>query len=108
MEWHMPESIKYPCIINPQRPEGPKFCMFVAKVGDILKWADIKRLPDQPGAPQRAVNKSKLLAVRRFLQLDKRNTIPSGVIVNLNLPDDAFAPIVKRGPQELQFLTITF
>lgn len=77
----MPESITYPCVVHVQRPgaQGPQFCIFAAKVGEILQWASIKRLTDQPGAPQRAINKSKLLAVRRFLELDPRNTIPSGV-----------------------------
>ena len=70
----MPESIKYPCITHVQRSGGQasEFCMFAAKVGDILRWADIKGLAGQPGAPQRTVNKAKLLAVRRFLELDPR------------------------------------
>src|SRR6266704_2458310 len=106
----MSESITYPCIMHSQREGGqaPQFCIFVARVGDILKWAAIKRLTDQPGAPQRALNKSKLLAVRRFLELDPRNTIPNGVIVNLNLPPDAFRPVGKKLPPELQYLTITY
>jgi DGQHR domain-containing protein len=96
--------------VQVQRPgtQGPQFCIFSAKVGEILKWAAIKRLTDQPGAPQRAVNKSKLLAVRRFLELDPRNTIPSGVIVNLSLPPEAFKPVGKKTPVELQLLTITY
>jgi DGQHR domain-containing protein len=106
----MAESITYPCIIHSQRSDGqaPQYCVFAAKVGDILKWADIKRLTDQPGAPQRAVNKSKVLAVRRFLELDPRNSIPSGVIVNLNLSPKAFKPVGKTAPGELQLVTITF
>ena len=106
----MSTSITYPCVVHVQRPgaQGPQFCIFAAKVGDILQWASIKRLTDQPGAPQRAVNKSKLLAVRRFLELDPRNTIPSGVIVNLSLPPEAFKPVGKKTPPELQLLTITY
>ncbi len=106
----MPESIRYPCITHVQRPGGQAsaFCMFAAKVGDILRWADIKRLADQPGAPQRTVNKAKLLAVRRFLELDPRNTIPSGVIVNLNLPPDAFETLGKKVPTSLRMLRIDF
>ena len=106
----MPESITYPCIVHSQRAgkQVAQFCMFSATVGDILKWADIKRLPDQPGAPQRAVNKSKLLAVRRFLELDPRNTIPSGIIVNSNLRPQAFQSLGKKAPPELQILTITY
>src|ERR1700687_5528282 len=106
----MPESITYPCIVHVQRPgeQGPQFCVFAARVGDILKWADIKRLTDQPGAPQRAVNKSKLLAGGRFLELDPRNTIPSGIIVNWNLPAGAFKPVSAKAPSELRLVTITF
>lgn len=54
------------------------------------------------------MNKSKLLAVRRFLELDPRNTIPSGIIVNLNLPPEAFKPVGRKAPPELQLLTITY
>lgn len=107
-----PESITYPCIVHTQRPGGSAltFCLFAAKVGDVLKWADIKRLPDQPGAPQRAVNKAKVIAVRRFLEVDARNTIPAGVIVNLSLPDGALAPVTTKEKidDSLRLLTITY
>lgn len=84
------------------------YCLFSATVGEILQWADIKRLPEKPGVPQRAVNKAKLLAVRRFLELDPRNTIPSGIIVNLNLPADAFKRAGQKLPPELRLVTISF
>ena len=88
----MATSFTYPCMIFRQREstDSPRFCLFVATVGEILKWSDIKRLSEEAGAPQRAVNKAKLLSVRRFLELDPRNSIPSGVIVNLKLPAKAF------------------
>lgn len=82
--------------------------MFAAKVGDILRWADIKRLSDEAGAPQRTVNKAKLLAVRRFLEQDPRNTIPTGVIVNLDLPPKAFSAIGRGAPSSVRKLTIRF
>jgi DGQHR domain-containing protein len=108
----MTEKITYPCIVHSQRPEtkGADFCLFSARVGDILKWADIRRLDDQPGAPQRTVNKAKLLAVRRFFEVDDRNRIPTGIIVNLNLPHNALKPVTKKEQvsDSLRLLTITF
>ena len=107
----MPETFSYPCIVYRQRTDNdqiPSFCMFAAKVGEILQWADIKRLVDEPGAAQCAVNKAKVLAVRRFLELDDRNTIPTAIIVNLNLPKGVLEPIAqaKAVAAEVQMLSI--
>ena len=65
--------------------EAPGFCMFRAKAGEVLTWANIHRLSkDQPGAIQRSPNKTRILGVKRFLEQDERNTIPTAVIVALN------------------------
>ena len=46
---------RYQCLITKQQvaPEAPTFCLFHAPVGEILQWADIKRLEEEPGAPER-------------------------------------------------------
>jgi len=82
--------------------------MFAAKVGDILRWADIKPRVGKAGAPQRAVNNAKRRAVGRFFELDPKNTIPTGVIVNLDLPPDAFAPIGDGSHPSAKVVTIRF
>ncbi|MCP4696846.1 MAG: DGQHR domain-containing protein [Gammaproteobacteria bacterium] len=83
-------SYQYPCLIYRQRQEvenTPSFCLFHAPVVDILKWADIQRLEDEPGAPQRRTSQAKVTAVQRFLTQEPRNTIPTSVIVALDLPE---------------------
>jgi DGQHR domain-containing protein len=64
----------------------PVFCIFHAEVGQVLQWAAIRRLQDVPGAPQRKESPAKVNAVKRFLTLDARNTIPTAVIITLGLP----------------------
>src|SRR5690242_19552566 len=85
---------EYPCLVNVQRGGGnvPAYCIFHARVGDVLTWAAIKRLQDTPGAPQRKESRAKVSAIKRFLTKDARNTIPTAVILTLNLPDGS----VKR------------
>ena len=84
----MAKSITYECLVHSQRPESeaPKFCLFSAEVGEILKWAEIKRLAEEPGAPQRSIRKAKVLAVQNYFRTDAQNTIPTGIIVSLKLP----------------------
>ncbi len=84
----MPTTFRYPCLVSQQRTGDnvPTFCIFHAEVGQILKWAAIRRLQDEPGAPQRKESPAKVNAVKRFLSLDARNTIPTAVILTLNLP----------------------
>ena len=108
----MSETFTYPCLVYQQRSENekiPRFCLFAAKVKDILEWADIKRLVDQSGAAQRSVNRAKVLAVRRFLELDARNTIPTAIIVNLNVPESALKPLPQEeaGTDQVHMLSIS-
>jgi DGQHR domain-containing protein len=64
--------------------EAPKFCMFEAPVGEVLEWAHIPRLtPEDDAGIQRARNDYKVRAINKFLSKDKRNTIPTAVVVSL-------------------------
>jgi DGQHR domain-containing protein len=84
----MPTPFRYPCLVSRQRPGDnvPVFCIFHAEVGQVLQWSAIRRLQDVPGAPQRKESPAKVNAVRRFLTQDARNTIPTAVIITLNMP----------------------
>jgi DGQHR domain-containing protein len=79
---------RYECLMMRQRvaDEAPTFCLFQAPVGEILQWADIKRLEEEPGAPERRTSPAKIKAIKRFLDGDRRNTIPTSVIVTLDIP----------------------
>jgi DGQHR domain-containing protein len=57
-------------------------------VGDIINWADILRLVTGPGGAQPSAHTAKVHAIKRFLQ-DADNTIPTAVIIALNLPAEA-------------------
>ena len=82
---------EYDCLVYKQRPAAravPEFCLFHAPVGEIDSWADVLRLETGPGGAQRSLNTSKLHAIKRFLR-DPDNTIPTSIIISLNLPSEA-------------------
>ena len=87
-------TFRYDCLLTRQQDsnEAPSFCIFHAPVGEILEWADIKRLEEEAGAPQRRMSPAKVKAVTRYLATDVRNTIPTSVILTLDV--SAPAPIL--------------
>ena len=80
----------YECLVSRQRGTGgaPEFLLFHAPVGEILQWSAIKRLEEEAGAPQRRTSPAKVKAIKRFLETDERNTIPTSVILTLDLQTD--------------------
>ena len=81
-------SYKYPAIFSRQRgKEGPLVATFVAPAGEIAKWAEIERIKHEGGGHQRLKNESRVRAIRRFLGQDIRNTIPTALVVALQLPE---------------------
>lgn len=94
---------RYECLVSRQRQtaNAPEFLLFHAPAGEILQWAAIKRLEEVPGAPQRQTSPAKVRAIKRFLETDDRNTIPTSVILTLDLvpgqlvrePDSSFAEL---------------
>ncbi len=61
------------------------FSFSTRPAGEILQWSAIKRLEEIAGAPQRQPSPAKVRAIRRFLETDARNTIPTSVILTLDL-----------------------
>jgi DGQHR domain-containing protein len=81
-------TFRYDCLLSKQRTsaDAPSFCIFHAPAGEILDWADIRRLnPDDPGAPQRQTSRAKVRAIKKFLDGDQRNTIPTSVVLTIDL-----------------------
>ena len=97
---------RYEClpVVQQESAGAPSFCIFHAPVADVLAWSDIRRLEDEPGAPQRRMSPAKVKAIRRFLEQDKRNTIPTSVILTLDLPAGS---VVKVDGYE-SFSVLTF
>lgn len=79
---------KYCAFIFRQRDHDdvPLFCLFHAPVGEILEWATVKRLEEEPGAPQRRTSPAKVKAVAKFIEEDARNSIPTSLILTIDLP----------------------
>jgi DGQHR domain-containing protein len=76
-----------PCIIVDQRHNGagPRFALFAAPAGEITQWAGIRRRNETTQGTQRALNKSKLSALRNFLVKDTRNTVAPAITITLHL-----------------------
>jgi len=93
---------EYSCFRAKQRGEeagSPEFCLFFAPAGQVLKWAAIQRIADQVGAIQRATNKAKVRGISRYFEKDGRNTIPTAVVVTLDVQDGNFRRVQCEGAQ---------
>src|SRR6266436_2073240 len=101
-------TFRYECLVTKQRPanEAPTFCLFHAPASQILQWADIKRLEEEPGAPQRRTSPAKVKAIKRFLTTDQRNTIPTSVILTIDIPLDRIHPVDVDGTHSFAFVDI--
>lgn len=78
--------MEYPCLTFSQRPnpESPKFCIFHAPVADVLAWSVIPQLsPGKTDGIQRAKNETKVRSIRKFLESDMRNAIPTAIVITL-------------------------
>lgn len=80
-------EFNYNCLVFKQKstPNVPDFCIFHAPVGEILQWADIKRLDEEDRGPQRRTSTSKVRAISRFMSQDTLNTIPTSIILTLDI-----------------------
>lgn len=79
---------KYSAIFSRQRAGvGPLLASFVAPAGDVAAWAEIDRLKHEGTGHQRLRSESRVRAIARFLQQDERNTIPTALVVALQIPD---------------------
>ena len=101
-------AFEIPCVIYRQReePGAPRFAIFATTAHSVLQWAAIRRREDDPAGPQRRLSQAKINAIRRFFQLDARNTIPTAVIVTLTVPEAAIELAVPGNPglSSLHFL----
>lgn len=80
----------YPAIFTHQRQgvdTSPLMACFAAPVGEVLKWTTVDRLTIDGSGHQRIKNEAKVQAIRRFLEKDDRNSIPTALTVALRLED---------------------
>lgn len=82
------ELFEYAALAYSQRGEGkgPGFIIFHAPAADIIKWADVDRLEeDNTKGAQRPLRALKVRKVADFLNDNPKNTIPTAVIVALDM-----------------------
>lgn len=84
-------NYNYPCLTARQRngDEVAPFCIFFASASDILAWSSVDRIRDQGTGFQRIANPSRVRGVSRFFTQDPNNTIPTAIILTMNLPADS-------------------
>lgn len=64
---------------------APKFLVFHSTAADVMEWADVDRLgPDNTSGAQRPLRGLKVGKVARYFDKDKRNTIPTSVVIALD------------------------
>jgi DGQHR domain-containing protein len=61
--------------------DGPKLVVFYAPVGEVLAWAEVGELSPRKTGPQRERKTAKVTAIKKFLAADKKNIIPTAVVV---------------------------
>ncbi len=82
------KSYKYHCIRTQQRPDAdtPEFLLFVARAAEIYEWAAIERYTHATKkGPQRLQKPAKVSELKRFLEVDPRNTLPTSLLVSLRI-----------------------
>src|SRR5260370_22435440 len=102
------KQYSYTCIRNKQRPDhnAPEFLLFSAKSREIFEWAAIERYTaDSKKGPQRLPKKAKVAEIHRFLERDQRNTIPTTLLVSLNVLETNLTPIV---PNRSEIVSLAF
>jgi DGQHR domain-containing protein len=96
------KTYKYSCIINKQRDGrgAPQFLLFRAKASEIYEWAAIERYSqDSKKGPQRLEKPAKVAEVKRFLEQESRNTIPTALLVSLNVAPENIKQLVVEKPE---------
>ncbi len=89
-------TYRYSAIFSRQRGvAGPLVASFVAPAGEVAAWAEVDRLKHVGKGQQRLRRESRVRAIARFLQQDERNTIPTSLVVALQLPDFEEPPTGK-------------
>jgi DGQHR domain-containing protein len=82
-------DLSYEAFVFSQRKDGATLVLFHAPASEVLSWSQVGVLrPDEQGH-QREKRETKVQAIKKFLQADKCNLIPTAVVL-------AFAPGAAR------------
>lgn len=73
---------EFECLCFQQRGKGaPVLVMFVAPVKEILSFAEIGELSPNTRGPQREQREARVQAIKKFIEANKTNTIPTAIVL---------------------------
>lgn len=61
--------------------KAPKLVLLYAPVKEVLQWATVEKLGPKSSGPQRERREAKVTAIKKFLDIDARNIIPTAVVL---------------------------
>lgn len=104
------KTFSYDALSYAQVPDkdAPRFMLFHASASDIVQWADVDRLaPENPTGAQRPLHPLKVGKVAKYMGQDKRNTVPTAVIIALDVKSAQFTPRSTKSKDGSGTLTIS-
>ena len=67
--------------VSQRDSDAPSLLVFTAHAKEILQWAGIRRVGQHEAGVQRILKKSRVRSIKRFLESDRSNTIPTSVVL---------------------------
>ena len=87
-----------------QRTIGsPDLVIFHAAVGDILKFSTVDELGPNSRGPQRQQKEARVVAIKKFLEADNRNTIPTAPVLAFSTGTTCFTEGAHGGSLEIDW-----
>lgn len=87
-----------------QRTIGaPDLVVFHAPVGDILKFSIVDELGPNSRGPQRQQKEARVVAIKKFLEADPKNTIPTALVLAFSTGSTSFADGAHGGVLEIDW-----
>lgn len=72
------------CLLDQRVAEDDqKYFIFLARAKELAGWVGVRRSKDTPEGTQRLLNNARVRAISRFLDADKKNTIPNNILISL-------------------------
>jgi DGQHR domain-containing protein len=77
-----------------RKTEGSLECVvFCCSASDISKWAGTKRIKDTDDGTQRVLREPRVKAIKRFLNANQLNAIPSSILISFEPKKTKFSPL---------------
>lgn len=93
---------KYPGFRVSQRGDNSSFFVFAALPNDILDWSYVDRVADRKGGIQRRLSAAKMRAVSRYFLANRKNAIPTSVVLAFKPGSARFTRVGFRAHQSVE------